>query len=99
MQSNGFFNPLQNVSNTELYGSLNLHPYENVAFITGMYQALLPARSMSVLSEYKRLLIDFPAKIFELPKVPTLMRTYDYGNQLLNSMVNKLDIHGWFHLH
>ena len=59
-----------------------------------MYGALLPINSLSVLSEYKRLLVDFAAKTFDTFNQVKLMKDHDYGSQLLNSLVNKLQPEG-----
>jgi uncharacterized protein Usg len=71
-----------------------LHPYDNVGFVTGIYQALLPAKSLSVLPEYKRLLAGFIGQVFDLPTIPEVIREYDYENDSVNKLVNCLMIEG-----
>ncbi|KAI9281272.1 hypothetical protein BC943DRAFT_330053 [Umbelopsis sp. AD052] len=82
---------IKNLSSSTMYTTGKLHPYRSVHFATGMYHALLPNRTMSVLSEYKRLLIDFLGKLFELPNIPDLVRNYDYDSEYMNRMVKGLE--------
>ena len=59
-----------------------------------MYQALLPSKTMSVLSEYKILLIDFLGKLYDMPNIPELVRNYDYDSEYMNRMVKVLEHEG-----
>jgi ribosome-binding factor A len=59
-----------------------------------MYQALLPSKTMSVLSEYKILLIDFLGKVYDMPDIPELVRKYDYDSEHMNRMVKVLEHEG-----
>ncbi|KAI8577584.1 hypothetical protein K450DRAFT_251522 [Umbelopsis ramanniana AG] len=82
---------IKKLSSSTIYTTGKLHPDRSVHFATGMYQALLPSRTMSVLSEYKRLLIDFLGKLFDLPNIPEMVRNYDYDSEYMNRMVKDLE--------
>jgi hypothetical protein len=77
-----------------MYTTGKLHPYRSINFATGMYQALLPSKTLSVLSEYKKLLVGFLGKVYDLPDIPKLMRNHDYENEHLNRMVKELEHEG-----
>lgn len=49
---------------------------------------------MSVLSEYKVLLIDFLGKLYDMPNIPELVRNYDYDSEYMNRMVKVLEHEG-----
>ncbi|KAG2183418.1 hypothetical protein INT43_006424 [Umbelopsis isabellina] len=81
---------LKNLSLAEHFNTVSLHPYDNVGFVTGIYHALLPAKTLSVLPEFKRLLADFLGQVFNLSPIPQSIRDYKYGNESLNTLVKLL---------